>query len=194
MCVKSGRPPRALPGEGGERGEKNETEKKKKFQPVKKKKLPPQKNKKFGKKGRHQFSFRAARQHRGAGGTGHARPVQHDLAGVVAKKKFDSAALRAGLGKSSPAQLGMEIKLRATEPGRRQRFAIFVTKEPQCFETLATAVAKKSIVADPVLVIGNHASFGTARKKVPPAVHLRAVGRPRESRTEGAEIAGGTRG
>ena len=61
--------------------------------------------------------------------------------------------------------LGMEIKLRATEPGRRQRFAIFVTKEPQCFETLATAVAKKSIVADPALVIGNHASFEPLAKK-----------------------------
>jgi formyltetrahydrofolate deformylase len=80
------------------------------------------------------------------------------------KNEFHVAGLRAGLERMARA-LGMEIKLRATEPGRRQRFAIFVTKEPQCFETLATAVAKKSIVADPALVIGNHASFEPLAKK-----------------------------
>jgi formyltetrahydrofolate deformylase len=71
-----------------------------------------------------------------------------------AKKDFAAAAVRAGLERLAGA-LGMEIKLRVTEPGRRQRFAIFVTKEPQCFETLARAVAKKSLVADAALVIGN---------------------------------------
>ena len=81
-----------------------------------------------------------------------------------AKRNFDSAGLRAGLAKLA-AQLGMEIKVRLTEPGRRQRFAIFVTKEPRCFETVATAVAKKSGVADPVIVIGNHASFEPLAKK-----------------------------
>ena len=80
------------------------------------------------------------------------------------KNEFHAAGLRAGLERMARA-LGMEIKLRATEPGRRQRFAIFVTKEPQCFETLATAAAKKSIVADPALVIGNHASFEPLAKK-----------------------------
>jgi formyltetrahydrofolate deformylase len=80
------------------------------------------------------------------------------------KNEFHAAGLRAGLERMARA-LGMEIKLRATEPGRRQRFAIFVTKEPQCFETLATAVAKKSVVADPALVIGNHASFEPLAKK-----------------------------
>ncbi len=71
-----------------------------------------------------------------------------------ARKDFTIAAVRAGLDRIAQA-LGMEIKLRAIEPGRRQRFAIFVTKEPQCLETLARAVAKKSIVADPAVVIGN---------------------------------------
>src|SRR5882724_5138529 len=60
------------------------------------------------------------------------------------KKNLASAALRAGLEKLA-AQLGMEIKVRFTQPGRRQRFAIFVTKEPRCFETIAQAVAKKSV-------------------------------------------------
>src|SRR6516165_3269983 len=37
-------------------------------------------------------------------------------------------SLRAGLNRLA-RDLSMEIKLRFTEPGRRQRFAIFVTKE-----------------------------------------------------------------
>src|SRR5271166_273544 len=80
------------------------------------------------------------------------------------KKEFEATGLRAGLERLA-RELGMEIKLRVTEPGRRQRFAIFVTKEPRCFETLATAIAKKSIVADAALVIGNHASFEPLAKK-----------------------------
>jgi formyltetrahydrofolate deformylase len=59
----------------------------------------------------------------------------------------------------------MEIKVRFTDPNRRQRFAIFVTKEPRCFETIAQAVAKKSVVADPAIVIGNHAGFEPLAKK-----------------------------
>ena len=94
------------------------------------------------------------------------------------KKNFDSAALRNGLSQLA-AQLGMEIKVRLFEMGRRQRFAIFVTKEPRCFETIAQAVAKKSIVADPALVVGNHASFEALAKKYRlPFVHM-----PWEDRT-----------
>jgi formyltetrahydrofolate deformylase len=81
-----------------------------------------------------------------------------------AKKDFTIAAVRAGLDRLAQA-LGMEIKLRAVEPGRRQRFAIFVTKEPQCLETLARAVAKKSIVADPAVVIGNRNDLEPLAKK-----------------------------
>ncbi|HUZ06165.1 MAG TPA: formyltetrahydrofolate deformylase [Candidatus Paceibacterota bacterium] len=80
------------------------------------------------------------------------------------KKDLNVAGLHAGLERIA-RDLGMEIKLRVTEPGRRQRFAIFVTKEPRCFETLATAFAKKSLVADPALVIGNYASFEPIAKK-----------------------------
>ena len=81
-----------------------------------------------------------------------------------ARKDFTIAAVRAGLDRIAQA-LGMEIKLRAIEPGRRQRFAIFVTKEPQCLETLARAVAKKSIVADPAVVIGNRRDLEPLAKK-----------------------------
>ena len=87
------------------------------------------------------------------------------------KKNFDSAALRIGLNQLA-AQLGMEIKVRFSEIGRR-RFAIFVTKEPRCFETIAQAIAKKSLNADPALVVGNHASFESLAKKYRlPFVHV----------------------
>jgi formyltetrahydrofolate deformylase len=88
------------------------------------------------------------------------------------KKNFDSATLRAGLSQLA-SQLGMEIKVRFSEIGRRQRFAIFVTREPRCFETIAQAIAKKSLNADPALVVGNHASFESLAKKYKlPFVHV----------------------
>jgi len=80
------------------------------------------------------------------------------------KKDFAIGAVIAGLDRLALA-LGMEIKLRAIEPGRRQGFAIFVTKEPQCLETLAQAVAKKSIVADPTVVVGNRRDLEPLAKK-----------------------------
>jgi len=88
------------------------------------------------------------------------------------KRTFRPDGLRAGLQRLGRT-LGMEIKLRITDPRRRQRFAIFVTKEPRCFETIARAVAKKSLPAEPALVIGNHASFeALARKHRLPFVHV----------------------
>jgi len=77
-------------------------------------------------------------------------------------------ALRAGLERLA-AQLGMEIKLRLTEPNRRQRFAIMVTKETHCFDALLATKLK----ADAALVIGNHASFAPlARKFKLPFAHI----------------------
>ena len=69
-------------------------------------------------------------------------------------------SLRAGLDKLAQ-QLGMEIKVRFTEPDRRQRFAILVTKETHCFDALIAAKLK----ADAALVIGNHAGFAPLAKK-----------------------------
>ena len=80
------------------------------------------------------------------------------------KKEFHFAALRAGLDRLARA-LGMEIKLRVTEPNRRQRFAIFVTKEPRCFETLAAAVAKRSLIADPAVVVSNRPDLESLARK-----------------------------
>ena len=77
-------------------------------------------------------------------------------------------ALRAGLATLAKS-LGMEIKLRLTDPRRRQRFALMVTKEAHCFDALLAA----KLPAEPALVIGNHAGFAPrAKKHKLPFVHL----------------------
>lgn len=84
------------------------------------------------------------------------------------KAAFDAATLRAGLD-ALARTLGMEIKMRLTEPGRRQRYAIMVTKETHCFDALLAAGLK----AEPALVIGNHADFAArAKQHKLPFVHL----------------------
>lgn len=63
--------------------------------------------------------------------------------------------VRAGLQKLAKS-LEMEIKVRFTEANRRQRCAIFVTKETHCLEALMTAFnSGKLNKAQPVVVIGN---------------------------------------
>src|SRR5882672_3873876 len=82
--------------------------------------------------------------------------------------ELKSDSLRAGLEKLA-AQLGMEIKLRFTEPNRRQKFAVLVTKETHCFEALTAAKLK----ADAALVIGNYPQFAPLAKKFKlPFVHI----------------------
>ena len=78
-------------------------------------------------------------------------------------------------------QLGMEIKLRLTDPRSRQRFAILVTKETHCFDALMAAKLK----ADAALVIGNHAEFAPlARKCKLPFEHVDWLDRAKsEART-----------
>ena len=79
-----------------------------------------------------------------------------------------AATLRIGLDQLA-RQLGMEIKLRLTDPKQRQRFAILVTKETHCFDALLAA----KLPADPALVIGNHAGFAPLAKKAKlPFVHI----------------------
>ncbi|HUB87227.1 MAG TPA: formyltetrahydrofolate deformylase [Verrucomicrobiae bacterium] len=94
--------------------------------------------------------------------------------------ELNSQSLRAGL-ENLARQLGMEIKLRLAEPNRRQKFAIFVTKETHCFDALLTARLK----ADAALVIGNHAGFAPhAKKSKLPFVHINWNDRARaEART-----------
>jgi formyltetrahydrofolate deformylase len=96
------------------------------------------------------------------------------------KRELRLDVLRAGLDRLATV-LGMEIKLRITEPGRRQRFAIFVTKEPLCFETLAAAVKKNSLIADPVVVVSNRPDL----KALAQRFRLPFVRIPWEDRTQG---------
>jgi formyltetrahydrofolate deformylase len=86
----------------------------------------------------------------------------------VEKQRIDSGLLRAGLEKLA-AQLGMEIKVRFTEPDRRQKFAIMVTKETHCFDALIAAKLK----ADAALVIGNYNDLAPRAKKLKlPFAHI----------------------
>lgn len=69
-------------------------------------------------------------------------------------------ALKTGLDELAKL-LGMEIKLRLTDPKSHQRFAIMVTKETHCFDALMAAKLK----AEPSLVIGNYTDFAPLAKK-----------------------------
>lgn len=81
-------------------------------------------------------------------------------------------AIRAGLADLARA-LGMEIKIRFNEPGRRQRFALLVTRETHCFEAIMAACRAGQLKADPVVVIGNHPDLELlAHKHKLPYVHV----------------------
>ena len=81
-------------------------------------------------------------------------------------------SLRTGLD-ALARKLGMEIKIRFTEPNRRQRFALMVTKEPHCFDALLAAHRRRQFKADPVLVISNRADLAPQAKKAAlPFVHI----------------------
>ena len=67
----------------------------------------------------------------------------------------DRGSLLNGLAKLAK-ELDMEIKVRFTEPRRRQRMAIMVTKEPHCFERLISAISSGGLrKADAALVVSN---------------------------------------
>jgi formyltetrahydrofolate deformylase len=64
-------------------------------------------------------------------------------------------AVAAGLARLA-AELQMEIRIRFTEPNRRQRMAIMVTKEPHALNALIEAVQSGALKkADPALVLSN---------------------------------------
>lgn len=62
--------------------------------------------------------------------------------------------IRAGLEEFARA-LGMEIRIRFTEPRRRQRMAILVTREAHCLRGLLGALKSGRLRAEPVLVVSN---------------------------------------
>lgn len=69
--------------------------------------------------------------------------------------QLNSVALEKGLEELGRA-LQMEIRMRLTNPSRRQRMAILVTREPHCFEGLMRAFKHGQLKrAEPVVVISN---------------------------------------
>ena len=75
--------------------------------------------------------------------------------------------------------------MRYREPRRLQRFAILVTREPHCLESLLAATKRGQLRAEPALVIGNRTDLGgMARKQGIPFVHV-----PWNERTEAEAVA-----
>src|SRR3974390_2833808 len=71
------------------------------------------------------------------------------------KAVLDRGSVTRGLA-GLAAKLEMEIKLRFTEPSRRQRMAVMVTREPECFEQILSARAAGRLAkADLALVLSN---------------------------------------
>jgi formyltetrahydrofolate deformylase len=88
-----------------------------------------------------------------------------------------SELIRAAVGRGLEKlgrDLEMEIKIRFTEPRRRQRMAIMVTKEPHCFQTILNAIGAGGLKkADPALVISNRRDLEPlARKSKLPFAHI----------------------
>jgi formyltetrahydrofolate deformylase len=69
--------------------------------------------------------------------------------------RMDRAGISRGLEKLA-AQLDMEIKVRFTDPRRRQRMAILATREPHCLEALLQAIKNGGLKkSEPVVVLSN---------------------------------------
>lgn len=62
-------------------------------------------------------------------------------------------------------EIGVEVTLRLTGRRDRKRFAILVTKEPHCLETLVRDHRSGKIAGDPVVVLSNHETLRAAAEK-----------------------------
>ncbi len=87
--------------------------------------------------------------------------------------QLQPAELRKGLN-ALGRELGMEMRMRLSEPGRKQRMAIMVTREAACPEALLAAFKKGQLKqAEPVVVIGNRPDLKRlAEKHKLPFVHI----------------------
>src|SRR5690349_21727668 len=87
--------------------------------------------------------------------------------------ELNGGALESGLLKLAK-DLGMEIRLRFTDPRQRQRMAILVTKETHCFEAIMAAFKRGQFKqAEPVVVVGNRTDLESlAEKHKLPFVHV----------------------
>jgi formyltetrahydrofolate deformylase len=78
--------------------------------------------------------------------------------------KSSRAAINAGLARLAQ-DLQMEIKLRWTDPNRRQRVAIMVTSEPHCAEALLAGFKSGRLKADPAVMISNRKDLEPLARK-----------------------------
>jgi formyltetrahydrofolate deformylase len=79
--------------------------------------------------------------------------------------QFKPAAVRDGL-EDLARSLDMEIKARITEPRRRQRMAVMVTKETLCFQKILDGVKSGALSkAEPALVLSNRRDLESMAKK-----------------------------
>ena len=86
--------------------------------------------------------------------------------------------------KQLAATLGVEIKLRFTEPHRRQRFAIMVTREAHALEALLAATRSGRLKAEPAVIISNRRDLEPiARAHRLPFVHVPWLDRARAEAT-----------
>jgi len=87
--------------------------------------------------------------------------------------QLDGESLESGLLKLTK-ELGMEIKLRFTDPRQRQRMAILVTRETHCFEAVMAAFKRRQFKeAEPAVVIGNRTDLKPLAEKYKlPFVHV----------------------
>jgi len=82
------------------------------------------------------------------------------------ERQLNRSALRVGLAKLAAALL-MEIRIRFTEPNRRQRMAIMVTREPHCLNALIGAVESGALKkVEAALVLSNRKDLAPIAKKV----------------------------
>lgn len=74
------------------------------------------------------------------------------------KKSFHRAAVQRGLAQMG-RELGLEIKVRFAEKGRKPRMAMFVTRESHCAADVLAAIRAGKIAADCAVIISNRADL-----------------------------------
>ncbi len=79
--------------------------------------------------------------------------------------RLERATVERGLQRLA-RDLDMEIRIRFTEPGRPQRMAIMVTREPHCLSRLLEGVKAGALKkAEPALVLSNRGDLGLLARK-----------------------------
>ena len=103
--------------------------------------------------------------------------------------KLKTSTLRKGLA-GLAGELGMEIKLRLTDPRAPQRAAVMVTREDSCLKALLENFSKGKLKgAEPVVVIGNRPDLEpVARKYKLPFVNVSWNDRARAEKRVLAEL------